>query len=87
MSENKPDKDFEDAAIVCWDRAVYHAEKAQQVAEDAMRLWQLGINAVREQQAMAGAYLALGGFGSDFEAYQELGLPYDEKDLTDYPED
>ena len=87
MSENKPDKDFEDAAIVCWDRAVYHAEKAQQVAEDAMRLWQLGVSAIREQQALASAYLALGGYGSDFEAYQELGLPFDENDLSDYPED
>lgn len=87
MSEPQHNKDFEDASLVCWERAVYHAERAQQVAEDAMRIWELGVNAVREQQAMASAYLALGGYGGDVEAYHELGLPFDEKDLLDDQED
>jgi hypothetical protein len=80
MSENTEDREFDDASIVCWERAVYHAETAQRLAEDAMQIWELSIRAVREQQALAGAYLGMGGYGEDPRAYEELGLPYGESD-------
>lgn len=75
------------AAMVTWDAAAGHCEFAAQLNEriailmmsisptDA-ELTLLLTKMVYEQQALAGALLAAGGYGSDQWVHRSLGLPW-----------
>ena len=87
MENNEPRDNaalFAEAAITCWERAVYHAERAEQMMVNLHLIMQQGRAAIEEQQAVAAAYLGLGGYGGDAAAYAELNIPYDDRDTEGY---
>lgn len=78
--------DEEASALKCWEMAVEHVEKADLIYDQLAQLYQEAMAAIDDHRMMASALLALGGFGEDPEAYQELQLKYDASDRGDEDE-
>jgi hypothetical protein len=75
------DNRYEEASIEAWELAVYYSEVADYAMAEISRYYFLGLKIIEENKSMASFYLALGGFGEDRAAYEELGLTEESKNI------
>jgi hypothetical protein len=68
------DRKYEEASIEAWELAVYYSEIADYTLVEVSRLYWAARKIIEENQTLSAFYLALGGYGEDRAAYEELGL-------------
>jgi len=71
-NENTP----ENIALESWSKAVEHAERAEELREDLIKLTNHVQKSINKEKALAGFWLALGGFAEDEAAHRQLKIPF-----------